>query len=178
MALVEDKSYTVEDIYALPEGQRAEIFDGQLYMMAPPTSRHQEIVADLVGEFHSFMKEKKKECKVYPAPFAVFLSETDNYVEPDLSIICNKDKVDSKGCHGAPDLVIEVVSPSSERMDYMIKLFKYRTAKVREYWIVDERKNRITVYNFEKDEVQEYSFSDKIPVGICEGELEVDFGTL
>ena len=103
------------------------------------------------------------------APFAVFLMEDDiNYVEPDISIICEPSKIDEKGCHGAPDLVIEVVSESSRRMDYMIKLFKYRTAGVREYWIVDPKKQQTAVYNFERDMMDEYPFEKEIPVGIYE----------
>lgn len=89
-------------------------------------------------------------------------------MEPDISIICEPSKIDEKGCHGAPDLVIEVVSESSRRMDYMIKLFKYRTAGVREYWIVDPKKQQTAVYNFERDMMDEYSFEKEIPVGIYE----------
>lgn len=109
------------------------------------------------------------------SPFAVYLNETDNYVEPDLVVVCDKDKVDEKGCHGGPDLVVEIVSPSSKRMDYAIKLFKYRTYGVREYWIVDTEKKRIQVYDLKHSDIEEYTFSDKIPVGIYEGDLEIDF---
>ena len=113
------------------------------------------------------------------ADFAVFLNEDDkNYVEPDISVICNPDKLDDKGCNGAPDWVIEIVSPSSQRMDYMIKLFKYRTAGVREYWIVDSLKNRITVYNFEEDTMQEYTFSEDIPAGIYQGKLTINLSNI
>lgn len=110
------------------------------------------------------------ECYVFPAPFAVFLSENDkNYVEPDISVICDKNKITEKGCNGAPDWVIEIVSPGSKSMDYFTKLFQYRTAGVREYWIVDPMKQRVTVYFFKKESVEEYSFGDDIPVGIYEG---------
>lgn len=112
---------------------------------------------------------------IFPAPFAVYLDEVKNYVEPDVMVICDKDKFDEKGCHGGPDLVIEVVSPSSVRMDYFIKLFKYRTAGVEEYWIVDPDKGRILVYEFAKNNMTEFTFADKVPVGIYHGELEIDF---
>ena len=98
------------------------------------------------------------------------MNEDDkNYVEPDISIICDSDKLDDKGCVGAPDWIIEIVSPSSRKMDYYKKLFKYRTAGVREYWIVDPVKERITVYFFEMESVEEYFFGEDIPVGIYEG---------
>lgn len=89
-----------------------------------------------------------------------------NYVEPDISIICDPNKLNDKGCTGAPDWIIEIVSPGSRQMDYSTKLFKYRTAGVREYWIVDPEKNRITVYDFPQDGMDEYSFSDDVPVCI------------
>ncbi len=84
-------------------------------------------------------------------------------------MICDPSKLDEKGCHGAPDWIIEIVSPGSRSMDYYKKLFKYSSAGVREYWIVDSEKNRITVYNFEQDDMQEYSFGEDVPVGIYEG---------
>lgn len=82
--------------------------------------------------------------------------------------------VTDQGCAGAPDRIIKIVSPGSQRMDYMIKLFKYRNTGVREYWIVDKQKDRITVYNFEKDDMKEYTFADSVSAGIYE-ELEIDF---
>ena len=92
-----------------------------------------------------------------------------NYVEPDISVICDKNKITDKGCNGAPDWVIEIVSPSSKQMDYYKKLFKYRTAGVREYWVADHERELVTVYNFEKDSMEEYSLDKDLPVGIYEG---------
>lgn len=110
------------------------------------------------------------DCEVDIAPFAVFLTSDDrNYVEPDISVICDFDKLDDRGCHGAPDWIIEIVSPSSKSMDYFIKLFKYRAAGVREYWVVDTERRLVTVYNFERNQMVEYSFKEGIPVGIYEG---------
>ncbi len=169
----EDMLYTIEDIEALPEGERAELIDGKMYMMASPTANHQRIIGFLFYEFFRYIKEKNGGCEVFLSPFAVYLNETDNYVEPDLIIVCDKDKIDSKGCHGGPDLVVEVVSSSSKQMDYVIKLFKYRTYGVREYWIVDPEKERVQVYDLEHDDMKEYSFFDKVPVGIYEGDLEI-----
>ena len=104
-----------------------------------------------------------------------FLNDDDrNYVEPDLSVICNLSKIDEEGCHGAPDWIIEIVSPSSERMDYVVKQFKYRTAGVREYWVIDKPLQKVTVFDFENDKMFEYDFTQKIPVAIYNGELEIE----
>lgn len=170
MALRNEEIYTVDDVYALPEGERAEVLDGKIYYMAPPNTEHQRLVHFFDREIGNYIQSHKGECEVFPAPFAVFLNEDDkNYVEPDISIVCDKNKITDKGCHGAPDWVIEIVSPSSRRMDYFIKLFKYRIAGVREYWIVDSDKQQIMVYLFENETMEQYSFGDDVPVGIYEG---------
>lgn len=169
-ALKKEDIYTIEDIYALPNGKRAELIDGKIYYMAPPNTRHQRLVHLFDREIGNYIQSKKGECEVFPAPFAVFLNKDDiNYVEPDISVICDKSKLDEKGCHGAPDWIIEIVSPGNKPMDYFTKLFKYRAADVREYWIVDPTKERIIVYRFEKETMDEYSFGMDVPVGIYEG---------
>ena len=155
MALAHERTYTIDDIYALPDGQRAELIDGQMYMMAPPTTNHQRLVAKLSHQILSHIDAKGGNCEVFPAPFAVFLNEDDqNYVEPDISVICDKDKLNDKGCNGAPDWVIEIISPSTSHMDYGIKLFKYRTAGVREYWIVNPSMHTVNVYDFERLQIK------------------------
>lgn len=170
MALAQNKVYTIEDIYALPEGTRAELIDGQIYYMAPPSRKHQEITGLLYRKVADYIDQNHGSCRPYIAPFAVFLNANDrNYVEPDISVICDLNKLNDKGCAGAPDWIIEVVSPSSRPMDYYTKLFKYRTAQVREYWIVDPAKNRVSVYNFEQNTMEEYSFDDDVPSGIYPG---------
>ncbi len=162
--------YTIEDIYALPDGERAELIDGKIYSMSPPSTKHQRLVMDLAYQIKDYIMRKNGDCEVFSAPFAVFLNENNkNYVGPDISVICDKDKITDKGCDGSPDWIIEIVSPSSKIMDYFKKLFKYRTAGVREYWIVDPMKQRVTVYFFDKETVEEYSFGDNIPVGIYDG---------
>ena len=170
MALMQEKTYTIEDIYALPEGKRAELIDGQLYMMAPPKRIHQELVSQFTKIIGSYIDTHAGSCKIYPAPFAVFLNaDSMNYVEPDISVICDKNQLDEYGCNGAPDWVIEIVSPSTERMDYGIKLFKYRSAGVREYWIVNPLNRNVNVFDFEYNEkTRQYSFNDIIPVSIYE----------
>lgn len=167
--------YTIEDIYNLPDGQRAELINGELYMMAMPSRIHQRLVKDFTYLIEDYIRRKNGDCEVYPSPFAVYLNADDKiYLEPDISVICDKNKLTDEGCKGAPDWIIEIVLPSSRPMDYNKKLFQYRTANVREYWIVDPMKQQIIVYNFEHDTYEEYSFSDKVKAGIYE-DFEIDF---
>lgn len=180
MGLPQRKSdfHTIDDIYSLPDGTRAELIDGQIYYMAPPTRKHQRIVGELFIKISNYIEKRNGSCEVDIAPFAVFLNQDNrNYVEPDISVVCDKNKLTDKGCNGAPDWIIEIVSPSSKRMDYLIKLLKYQTAGVREYWIVDQDKNRIIVYNFETENINEYTFNDIVQAGIYE-DLEIDFNSL
>lgn len=166
-ALKKEEIYTIDDIYSLPEGERAELIDGRIYYMAPPSMKHQRMVHFFDREIGNYIQSHKGECEVFPAPFAVFLNENGkDYVEPDISVICDSTRLNDKGCNGAPDWIIEIVSPGSRKMDYYKKLFKYRTAGVREYWVVDIDKQIVTVYNFQEDNMEEYTFGVEIPVGI------------
>ena len=178
MPLPQERLYTTNDIYTLPEGTRAELIDGRIYYMAPPSRKHQEIAGELFSIIRNYIVNKGGSFKPYIAPFAVFLNTDDkNYVEPDISVICDKSKLTDKGCTGVPDWIIEIVSPGSRRMDYLTKLFKYRSADVREYWIVDPDKNRILVYNFETEDTGDYTFTDTVKAGIYP-DLSIDFSQL
>lgn len=164
MSFPKERIYTSEDYWNLPEGRRAELIDGQLYDMAPPNRIHQKLVSEVHHAIMSYVKRKNGGCDVYPAPFAVNLDAKDKiWIEPDISVICQKDKLTDTGCIGAPDWIIEIVSPSSQKKDYLIKLFKYRTAGVREYWIVDPVKQTVQTYSFEGDEdFKQYDFDECI----------------
>jgi Uma2 family endonuclease len=164
MLLPQKQDYTIDDIYTLPDGQRAELIDGEMYMMAPPKRVHQRLIHQLEKRIGNYIDANGGDCEVYPAPFAVFLNADDkNYVEPDISIVCDKDKLNEYGCNGAPDWVIEIVSPSTERIDYGIKLFKYRSAGVREYWIINPVNRMVNVYDFDNNEkTGQYSFDNDI----------------
>ena len=179
MALTQEKTYTIDDIYALPDGERAELIDGQIYYMAPPNFRHQKLVSGLTHLLIQYIKTKGGGCEVIPAPFAVFLNADENiYVEPDVSVICDKSKLDDRGCNGAPDFIIEIVSPSSRRMDYSTKNALYSDAGVREYWIVDPEKEHTTVYRYEEDAAPAiFSFDYGIAVGIYK-DLEIRISEL
>ena len=172
MPMPQKNFYTEEDYYALPEDVRAELIDGQLiYNQASPSRLHQTILSELHATIHQYIKSKKGSCHIYPAPFAVQLREDrKTIVEPDISVICDSSKLTDKGCTGAPDWIIEIISPSSTRMDYSVKLFKYRTAGVREYWIVNPMKKAVQTYVFEGEEDSNlFSFDEEIPVYIFDG---------
>ena len=152
MALPAEKArYTFADCLTWEENERIEIIDGEAVMMAPPSSVHQEIAAELTRQFGNYLEGKR--CKVYPAPFGVRLFERDGespedvetMVEPDLSIVCDRNKIDKHGCKGAPDLVVEILSPSSLRHDRFVKLGLYQRAGVREYWIVNPEDQTVQV---------------------------------
>lgn len=164
MALPQEKMYTIEDIYALSDGQRAELIDGYLYNMVPPNRIHQRISHILEWTIENYIQHKKGSCHVYAAPFSVFLNRADrNYVEPDISVICDKNKLNDKGCTGAPDWIIEITPPSNPETDYGIKLHKYRTAGVREYWIVNPQQRAVIVYDFEHEKrTNHYSFEETV----------------
>lgn len=167
--VLDDRVYTVRDIEALPEGVRAELIDGKMYMMATPTLTHQDILMWLSVKIWLHIAEHGGNCKVLPAPFAVYIKDDEhNYVEPDITVICDKDKLDEKGCHGAPDWVIEIVSPSSKTMDYFRKCSLYEAAGVREYWIIDPKEKCVILNDFEHGTSKQYPFSEQIKAGIYE----------
>ncbi|MCI8282430.1 MAG: Uma2 family endonuclease [Lachnospiraceae bacterium] len=127
LALAQEKSYTIDDIYSLPDGERGELIDGHLYYMAPPSRKHQRIAGELFATIREYINSSSGSYEVDIAPFAVFLNaDNKNYVEPDISVICDSNKLTDKGCLGAPDWIIEIVSPSSRRIDYLRIKLKFR----------------------------------------------------
>lgn len=175
--------YTVEDYLRLPSDVRVELIDGSFYTMEAPSINHQLIMMDICLQLRTYVAKKKGSCIVLPAPVDVQLFHDDkNMVQPDVVVLCDRDKTDGKRIYGAPDLVVEVVSPGSRTKDYKVKGNKYIDACVREYWLVDPEKQKIIVYLYmpEKDDIDInlYSFHDKVPVGIYDGEAEVDFAVI
>ncbi len=164
-------NHTIEEIYALPDDIRAELIDGELYYMAAPTRTHQKINGEMYLIVANYIRAHGGKCEVYIPPFGVFLNADDStYVEPDLVVVCDTDKLEERGCVGAPDWIVEVVSPSSRKMDGIIKAEKYRQAGVREYWLIHPDKRTVLVYRFDAPDDSEsviiYSFDDEIPSGI------------
>lgn len=173
---MQENELTLEDILNLPEGVHKEMLDGVVYDMAAPTPRHQEIVGYLYRKIADHIDEKKGKCRVFFSPFGVFLTKDDkNYVEPDISVICDKDKISERGCEGAPDWIVEVVSPSTKSMDYLRKFYHYKQNGVRLYWIVDPVSAMVSVYDFENDIMEQYGFDDTIPVSIYD-DLKIEMG--
>ena len=181
MALAQTKVYTEAEYYHLPEDVRAELIEGNLiYNQAAPSRIHQTILSELHTVINNYIKSKHGSCRVYPAPFAVKLREDrKTIVEPDISVICDRNKLTDRGCTGAPDWIIEIVSPSNTSHDYITKLSLYSVSGVREYWIVDPLTTRIHVYNFEQSNllVNVYTFHDVVKSGIYEN-LCIDFSSL
>lgn len=143
--------YTFADCLSWDEDERAEIIDGEVYLMAAPSRVHQEICFELGRQLGNFLVGKP--CRVYPAPFDVRLfardeeppEDVDTVVKPDISVVCDPGKLDEYGCRGAPDFIVEVLSPTTQRRDQLVKLNLYQRAGVREYWIVDPANKTVRV---------------------------------
>ncbi len=146
------EQYTFADVLTWDEGERIEIINGEAFMMATPTTAHQIISGEIFRQLSNYLEGKK--CRVISAPFGVRLFErdgdspedVDTVVEPDISAVCDRHKLDKHGCKGAPDMVVEVLSPSSLRHDRLVKLNLYQRAGVREYWIVDPENKAVQVF--------------------------------
>ena len=185
MALpAEELRYTFADALTWGENERIEIISGQAYMMAPPLRVHQKISGQLFRQISNYLDGKR--CEVYPAPFAVRLFEeaedrpedVDTMVEPDITVVCDPEKLDKYGCRGAPDLIMEILSPSTRRHDLSVKYRLYERAGVREYWIVDPDNKLVSVYRLEDGRyhaAETYTAIAKAPVGIWE-DFSIDLG--
>lgn len=136
MELPRGKKYTYADYLTWDDGNRYELIDGEVYMMSAPSSTHQRISVELATQLRVYLRGKR--CEVFPAPFDVRLDadSDDTVVQPDISVICDPTKVDERGCKGAPDMVIEILSPSTASHDQVLKFNKYLEVGVREYWMV------------------------------------------
>jgi Uma2 family endonuclease len=174
-SLAYEKSYyTYADVLEWDENVRAEIVDGELYMMSPPTRFYQDIIWELSGQLRNFLQGKPY--KGYTAPFGVRLFPTDDqsddtFVEPDIVVVCDSSKLDDRGCNGAPDLVIEILSPATARYDRVVKFRKYLEAGVREYWIVnpDEKTVQVHVLDNGRYVTKTYDETDEVPVTVLPG---------
>ncbi|MFP3155268.1 Uma2 family endonuclease [Lachnospiraceae bacterium ZAX-1] len=176
----EKKEYTIKDYESFPEDVRVELIDGQIFYQAAPVQIHQELLGYLYAAIFNYIRSNKGPCKVFPAPFAVRLNKDDKTtVEPDIIVVCDKDKLDGKRCNGAPDWIIEIISPSTSRHDYIRKLALYESAGVREYWIVDPENQMVTVYCFGTEYLfpKQYGFTDTIKACIYE-DLFIDFSDI
>lgn len=179
MALAQERQeYTLADVLTWEEQERVELIDGDPVMMAPPMRKHQRAVSELNRQIGNFLQEKK--CEVYPAPFGVRLFEKDGdrpedvytLVEPDITVVCDQNKLDDLGCKGAPDLVMEVLSPSTQRHDRYTKFKLYQRAGVREYWLVDPDAKSVQVFLLEDGRYSAMDYGeagDQVAVNVLEG---------
>ncbi len=174
--------YTLEDYYALPEDVRAELIDGTFFIMEAPTTYHQEILGEVGWQIKNFFKKNKGNCKVFTSPVDVRLDCDDRtMVQPDVVILCDRSKLHHWGIMGAPDFVMEVLSPSTKRKDCIKKLAKYEAAGVKEYWILDPKDRNLAVYRFEEkgeNAVAIYGLEGQVPVGLYQGQLVIDLDAI
>ncbi|WP_297424633.1 Uma2 family endonuclease [Clostridium sp.] len=183
-----NRIYTYGDYLKFTDDKRVEIINGEISAMSPAPSRiHQKIIIEIAYEIKNYIKSNNGDCDVYVAPFDVILkddnediNDSKNIVQPDISVICDKSKLNDRGCIGSPDMIVEVVSPSNSRDDYIKKLNLYEQFKVKEYWIVNPMKKNVLVYALSSDGYHMpdmYTFNDKVKVNIYD-DLEIDFKSL
>ena len=172
----EDPLYTYADYkeWELDEGERYELINGEAYLMSAPNTKHQEILTQLFGQFYVFLRGKP--CRMYPAPYDVRLfyeedESDDTVVQPDIVVICDEKKRGTEGCRGAPDLAVEILSPSNTAVEMDRKFKVYREAGVREYWLINPETNTLTVYRFQNGTIftDAYGKTDTVPVAILPG---------
>lgn len=189
-ATQEPRRYTYADLLDWPDDVRYELYDGFPVALASPSRRHQSISGELFGQLRDFLKGKS--CRVYAAPLDVrpFESDADaptdvrTVLQPDLMVVCDRDKLDDRGVCGAPDLVIEIMSKSTKLYDKQIKHGMYEAAGVREYWVVDPERQIVQVYTLHDGKYQDgntYTAAASVPVGVLPGcaiNLEAVFADL
>lgn len=169
--------YTLDDYYALPDDERVELIDGVFYDMASPMKIHQGILGGIYVQLDACVEQHPGTCFLYAAPSDVELGEDrKTVVQPDIYIHCDPDKEQNKPHHGAPDFIVEILSPSSRGHDLLRKHELYKRHGVREYWVVDPKDRRVAIYDLVSDALPYiYSFEDEVPVLISEGTCKVDF---
>lgn len=181
-----EERFTYGDYLKWPDEERWELIDGVAYDMSPaPSRRHQEVVLELASQFHNYLKDKP--CQVYVAPFDVRLPEIDEadeeietVVQPDIVVVCDKNKLDDRGCRGAPDMIIEILSPYTAKKDLVTKYHLYERYRIKQYWIFDPATEEVVIFKLRDDkygEPKEYKKEDKIRVDLFK-DLEIDLSTI
>ena len=176
--------FTTDDLEKLPDQLRVELIDGRIYLMAVPSDIHQTIAGTIYARLLDFVLTHNSPCHPMIAPFDVRPdADKKTSVQPDVLLIARRSAsaLNKNFFNGAPALVIEVLSPSTQKRDRTIKLQKYMKSGVREYWIVDPFRHQVIVYLFRdctEYDVRIYTFSDRIPVSVCEGGCILDFSDI
>lgn len=172
------QDYDINDYLAIPDGIRVELIDGVIYDMATPTNIHQVLIVQIVSRLNEFIVKNDGKCTPFVAPLAVQLSKEDKktIVQPNMFVVCDRDIAKKRFFESAPDLVIEILSLSTKKIDLGDKMRKYKETGVREYWVVDPIQKRVIVHDFENTDIPKtYGFDCKVPVGIFDGKCEIDF---
>ena len=172
-----ESMFKIDDLDFLPQDKNIELIDGALYELNAPSVNHQMMVGHLYSEMLECMRKNKRKCRLLFAPCCVQISCDDTtMLQPDLFVVCYEDKVRNRLIYGAPDLIFEVMSDSTRKKDMSVKLNKYWSSGVREYWMVDIENRKVIVYDFQHDDLDhQYTFDDKVPVGISDGKCVIDF---
>lgn len=174
MAIPDKRRYTADEFYSMDLPERCELIHGEIVDLASPNQQHQDISMRISTLIQMYIDKNKGKCKVYAAPADVKLSDSI-IVQPDIYVACDPDKLDGQYHNGGPDWVIEITSPSTALRDCIEKLSLYKTAGVKEYWIIDTEKKRVVVYCFADSPIMNaemYTFSDNIPVHIYKDNTE------
>ena len=174
-----ENGYSINDYLEWPEDERIELIDGVIYNMASPSSAHQIFDLAIASQIFTQIRKHGGGCVPMIAPVDVQIDSDDKtMLQPDFLIVCDKNKINEKRVVGAPDFVIEILSPSTRIKDVFIKQNKYMTSGVREYWTVDLQEKAVTVYLFTEGHVVQYSLEDTVPIGIYDGKISVDFSDI
>lgn len=168
--------YTLEDYYNMPEDRRVELIDGVIYDMAAPTPLHQLIAGAVYAGIRAFIRENGGDCIPFIAPADVQLDcDSRTMVQPDVFILCKRDKLKRFGIYGAPDFVLEILSGSTRKKDMTVKLAKYMEAGVREYWVIDPEKRLLIVYIGEEEGIPRlYPLRGDVGMDLYDGKLRID----
>ena len=169
--------YTIEDCDKLPEDVRTELIDGVIYYMSAPTILHQAIGGYVYSQLFNHIRRKSGSCLPVISPVDVELDKDNKTrVQPDVLIVCDRSKVIQRCVYGAPDFVLEVLSPSTRKKDMIIKLNKYQNAGVREYWMIDPDKQKLMVYHFDQEDnfPEIYAFDQTVSITVMDDPCEID----
>lgn len=168
--------YTIEDYYAWPKEERIELIDGVVYIMEAPSFVHQRLAGEIFSQLDAYFKKKEGDCIPLISPVDVRLDCDDKtMVQPDLVILCDRDKIKRWGIMGAPDFILEILSPSTRRKDSLKKLQKYGDAGVKEYWILDPQRKTLLTYDFTDDWLPRlYPLTGTAGIALYGGELQID----
>lgn len=178
--LPEQGEYTLQDYYALPDDRRVELIDGYFYDMAAPSLIHQQIAGLVHAQIWDFIDKNGGDCAAPITPVDVQLDcDNKTMIQPDVLIVCDPKKLKNFGILGAPDFVLEVISPSSQKKDMLTKLAKYMEAGVKEYWVIDPERKVLVVYLAEERGMPRiYPLQGQVGIRLYEGRLQIDLGKI